>query len=491
MIKKIPAQSLRVGMFLEKIDASWLSTPFLRNQFKIISGHQIKKITDCGIREVYIDTDKGIDVAPAEAAPKETALGNADVEYMAISVDRLAPYTTLPFGLFLKKDGAYSLYLQKGLPLHGFVLRELESQKTGVYIRANEKGLLEKYEKSTEKEKALSLEGLVPNFETQEKVEQYNHYLNNYIPVDPSVFSPGLKVPLCIYLGKGMDVTLVLEAGSLVPESETFSPQENGHRKNFLIRVEDAEIYKNFVKKLASGRAAGNPDQAAKVRSAVIKENSKMVMKELMDNPRSGEAMKETKGIVSDMIENILENPSSFYSLMRINTHDYYTYVHSINVSTFSIGLGSAMGMKKVDLSCLAMGALMHDMGKSQVPTELINKPGKLTDEEFIQIKRHVNLGLEILNGQGDLSPRALFAVVQHHEKLNGTGYPNKLTGEKIHIFGRIASVLDVYDALTTERSYKKAFKPFDAAALLAKSKDEFDQEIVRNFVGMLGRQNF
>ncbi|MBI5184680.1 MAG: DUF3391 domain-containing protein [Nitrospinae bacterium] len=490
MVKKIPVKSLSVGMFLEKIDQSWFSTPFLRNQFTISYDHQIKKIKDSGIQEVYIDTDKGIDADDSSGPkPEEKIEESAAIEYMAVSTGRLVANTTLPFNIFVKREGAYSMYLQKGLPLHDFVLRELESQ-TGVYIPASDRELLEKYEKSFEKEKALSAQGLVPGFESPEKVARYNQFLNNYIPVESSVFFPGIKVSFSIYLEMEMEVRPVLGAGGIVPENEIFCARENGRsRKNFLIHSGDADAYKNFLKGLASGKGPGNPDQAVKIRSAVFKENSKLVMKELMDNPRSGKAVKEAKGVVSEMIDNVLENPSSFYGLMKINTHDYYTYVHSINVSTLSVGLGAALGMKKTDLSCIAMGALMHDLGKSQVPKSLINKPGKLTDEEFAHMKKHVNLGLEILRAQEDLSPRAMFAVTQHHEKLNGTGYPNRIGGDKIHLFGRICSILDVYDALTTERAYKKAFKPFDAAAFLAKNAEEFDKNIVKNFVFMLGKQ--
>lgn len=489
MIMKVPVQKLKIGAFLEKIDQSWLSTPFLSNRFEITSEKQIQKLKDSGITEVYIDTGKGLDVSVEEQslATEESPRR----EYLGLSTDRLLVNTTLPFDLYIKESGGYTLYLRNGLPFHLEVHYKLESKRVNtVYIAQEDKGLLEKYEKDHEEDRRLSQQGLAPGFESQEKVRQYNDYLNNYMPVEPGVFIPGLKVPVNIYSEKETAVRLVLNAEAMVPENELFSNGTNGSaRRNLLIHINDMERYKNFLKELASGKISDNSERASKARTAVIKENTKLAAKDLLDNPRSGEAIKGAKGAVSGIMETILENPTSFLGLMKINSYDYYTYIHSINVCTLSAGLGISLGLHKNELFSLSMGALMHDVGKSKVPSNLINKPGKLTDEEFVIVKKHVSWGEDLLGGNEDLSKKTLIPLLQHHEKLNGTGYPRKLEGGQIHPFGRISSIVDVYDALTTERSYKKAFKPFDAAAFLSKNKEEYDQEVFRHFVKMLGSQ--
>ena len=310
------------------------------------------------------------------------------------------------------------------------------------------------------------------------------------MPIEPNIFMPGMKVPFNIYLERDFLVETVFESNGVIPENEIFCRDGEGKtRKNLLLHLKDSEIYKNFLQELASSKSYGKSEEMAKLRMAVVKENSKLVTKELINNPRSGKAIKEAKNTVGDLIENILENPTSFYGLMRISSYDYYTYLHSINVCTLATGLGMSLGLPKDELFELSIGALVHDVGKSQVASNLINKPGKLTEQEFIQVKNHVVLGYDILKGNQELSEDNLIPLLQHHEKLNGNGYPYKLEDKQLHLFGRISGIVDIYDALTTERSYKKAFKPFDAVGFLAKHPDEFDQEIFKHFVLMLGTQ--
>ena len=119
----------------------------------------------------------------------------------------------------------------------------------------------------------------------------------------------------------------------------------------------------------------------------------------------------------------------------------------------------------------------------------LINKPGKLTDIEYVKVKNHVMLGYEMLQGNKAMPERALLPLLQHHEKLTGNGYPNKLPADKIHLFGRISGIIDIYDALTTERAYKKAFRPFDALTLITKTEGEFDKELIAVFIKLIHKQ--
>ena len=131
----------------------------------------------------------------------------------------------------------------------------------------------------------------------------------------------------------------------------------------------------------------------------------------------------------------------------------------------------------------------MHDLGKAKIPNRIINKPGHLTDAEFDEIKSHVNKGYEMLKGNDTISENAFYPLLQHHEKLTGKGYPNRLPAEKIHQFGRIAAVIDIYDALTTQRSYKKAMSPFEALTIISKCEGDYDQEIFSTLVKLIRNQ--
>lgn len=492
MIKKVPVKKLRIGVYVEKIEQSWLMTPFFFNKFKIASEKEIKKMEEYGIEEVYINTEKGLDaIETAGEKEKPMVQEKKPTEFFGAPPGKLMVDSVLPFDLYIKKGADYFLYLRKNLPFHFEVNHYLESNRVKtIYIPCSQRDLFNSYEKGMEREWELSHKGLSKGFESEEKIERYIDYLDNYIPVDREVFVPGTRTPVNLYLENHTDVSLILKAERMVPDDDVFGKEEEGKkRKNLLIHINDNEKYRNFIRELAVKKSSGDSEAVVKMRAAVVKENSKMVTKDLLENPRSGEAVKEAKKTVAEMIDAILNLPSSFYGLMKINTYDYYTYVHSINVCTLSIGLAMSLGMREKDLFNLALGSLMHDVGKSRVPSHLINKPGKLTDQEFDLVKKHVEWGADLMREHQDLSPSIFIPLLQHHEKLNGRGYPKNLEQEQIHVYGRISCIVDIYDALTTERSYKKAFRPFEAASLLSKQPEEFDQSIFKHFVTMLGKQ--
>jgi HD-GYP domain-containing protein (c-di-GMP phosphodiesterase class II) len=153
--------------------------------------------------------------------------------------------------------------------------------------------------------------------------------------------------------------------------------------------------------------------------------------------------------------------------------------------------MGTELNLKRdPDLMELGLGALLHDLGKCMIDLRILNKPGKLTEGEFKEVQNHVKAANELLlSNKTDIPERSLYAILQHHEKISGKGYPNKLNGDQIHLYGRIGAIVDFYDALTTERPYKKAFSPFDAFKLLSKFQDDYDKSLIKKFIVMLGKQ--
>ena len=133
---------------------------------------------------------------------------------------------------------------------------------------------------------------------------------------------------------------------------------------------------------------------------------------------------------------------------------------------------------------------MLHDIGKCLVELRILNKPGKLTKDEFNKVQNHVIAAKELLKSSNTEIPKnSLYAILQHHEKLSGNGYPNKLKGDQLHLYGRIGAIVDFYDALSTERPYKKAYAPFEAFQLLSEVKEDYDQHLIRKFIVMLGNQ--
>jgi len=193
-------------------------------------------------------------------------------------------------------------------------------------------------------------------------------------------------------------------------------------------------------------------------------------------------------GEIVDLIENIiaelLKKDELILNMFDLKKHDDYTFFHSTNVTVLSLILGIRIGLSIDQLKQLGYGALLHDIGKTKVPKEILNKSGILTEEEMETMKSHTIWGFEILKSQGFLPYESCLVALQHHEKLNGTGYPYSLSAKEIHLFSKITAIVDVYDALTSDRPYRDALLPHLALEYLMGGGDTyFDFNLVREFM--------
>ncbi len=186
---------------------------------------------------------------------------------------------------------------------------------------------------------------------------------------------------------------------------------------------------------------------------------------------------------MDELLNYIMEIEDVNKCLNDVKTHDNYTFLHSINTGIMSVFLGMSLGMKKWAVRELGICGMLHDVGKIKVPAGIINKNGKLSDEEFEVMKKHPIYGGEILSKNYKIPASAIEGVEQHHEKINGKGYPYGLQGDQISRFGKIVGICDVYDAVTSNRSYRKKFEPNQAYELiLSGSGSQFDEKLVRTF---------
>ena len=187
--------------------------------------------------------------------------------------------------------------------------------------------------------------------------------------------------------------------------------------------------------------------------------------------------------IAKDIIDEIISKKNVMINLIDIKSMDNYTYQHSVNVAVISLVLGVQLQLNQNDLYTLCMGALIHDIGKVLIPKDIVLKPGPLTEEEFITIKEHTTRGYEYLRGCLDISAPARIVALQHHEKMAGGGYPDNIKNKSINRFARIVAIADVYDALTSDRPYRKAMSPNDAVEyILSHGDTQFDYEMVKAF---------
>lgn len=204
----------------------------------------------------------------------------------------------------------------------------------------------------------------------------------------------------------------------------------------------------------------------------------------------------ELLDISHSLLDGLKTRSSLFNYLYNLRTTDDYTYSHSINVSLLCNIFGNWLKMPPDQIEELTTAGLLHDIGKIKVDQNLLNKPGKLTPEEFEKIKKHAQLGYEIIKDQ-NISDRIKYGVLMHHEKINGTGYPLGLTDSEIHNYAKIISIVDIYDAMTSNRSYHKKFSPFkviqifeqDSFGLLdTKYLFVFLENIAHNYLGKIVR---
>lgn len=203
------------------------------------------------------------------------------------------------------------------------------------------------------------------------------------------------------------------------------------------------------------------------------------------DSPLDRALMDQARTTVNDIIEQLLEDPNIMVNLVDIRCIDDYLFGHCVNVCVLSLITGISLGYSRNKLLTLGMGALMHDMGKTLIPPRILNKPGALTKEEFNAIKRHPELGYTILaNSDPYIKKISAVIALQHHERYNGSGYPQGIPGGDIHEFSQIVGIADVFDAMTHDRVYRRAHPPNEAYEMLAGSGNFlFNYKVVRSFL--------
>jgi putative nucleotidyltransferase with HDIG domain len=331
MIKKIPAERLRVGMYVHDINCGWLDHPFLLNQIAIRDEQVLRRVLRTGTRELYIDTERGLDVA-------------AEV------------------------------------PVEGI--------------------------------------------KTREQVER----------------------------------ELLSELHRVIAEAPA--------------RPKHVPVHEELVYARATAKEA------------------RRVVTTVMHSLRAGRqfVLEEVEDVVEQMAESVLRNPHALFGLTRIREMDHYTFEHSVSVSVFLLAFARELELDEKVVRDLGVGGLLHDIGKTQVPLEILNKPARLTEDEFAVMRQHVRFGQELLERRGGLSATSLAVVAEHHERHDGNGYPKGLKGDEISLFGQMASIVDVYDANTSDRCYHHGEIPTRVLGqLLEWGPHHFNLQLVHRFIRSVG----
>ncbi len=224
-------------------------------------------------------------------------------------------------------------------------------------------------------------------------------------------------------------------------------------------------------------------------RASRLCARSRQAVIDMFSDARMGRAVEveQAAQLVEEISDSVLRHPNALISLARLKSSDEYTYMHSVAVCALMIALARQYGLDEAQVREAGMAGLLHDIGKMAIPEAILNKPGKLTDPEFGTMRGHPAAGARMLQNSGQVSALVLDVCLHHHEKFDGTGYPHRLAGEQISLFARMGAVCDVYDAVTSDRPYKKAWDPSEAIRRMAEWKGHFDPQVFQAFVKSVG----
>lgn len=224
-------------------------------------------------------------------------------------------------------------------------------------------------------------------------------------------------------------------------------------------------------------------DRVKVTLSESVKERVATGMQFMFNNPKDAEMMNAANSISGELMKAISQNDAIAVDISALKVSDEYTFKHSVDVASIAMIMAKQCNMSDKSVYQIGLAGLLHDLGKSEIPNEILNKPGRLTDEEFAVIKKHPIYGYNLIKDKTELSPEILLGVLQHHEKINGKGYPMGVTDNKLTPFARLLSIADIYDALVTERPYKKGFTPRDSVEMIMAMTGELDIKFIKVFM--------
>jgi HD-GYP domain-containing protein (c-di-GMP phosphodiesterase class II) len=224
-------------------------------------------------------------------------------------------------------------------------------------------------------------------------------------------------------------------------------------------------------------------------RAAKICAMGKEAVLSMFQEARMGNAIEaeDAAPLVEEISNSVLRNPGALISLARLKTADDYTYMHSVAVCALMIALARRLGLDEVQTRDAGMAGLLHDLGKAMIPMAVLNKPGKLTEDEFSLVKTHPEEGYKLLLKGKGISKVTMDVCLHHHEKIDGTGYPRGLNNGTISLYAKMGAVCDVYDAITSNRPYKAGWDPAESIKQMAEWKGHFDPVVFQAFVKSLG----
>jgi HD-GYP domain-containing protein (c-di-GMP phosphodiesterase class II) len=405
----------------------------------------------------------------------------ADTLFMPVYLHQLVPGTTLSFEIFVKDHRNYKYLFADGLPYDIAAKDYFEERNiTELYIKKDDLPVLDAYIE-TSKRKVKKPE--IFKKEDHMSFRKYSFNKTQHFPIEKSLLFPDSDINFSLFIMKDFNYSPIMD---LLPEQTlTLDEKILSNAGQFLIKRTEIPLY---CKYLASLSDSSDKLEEKKLMPVFIRENARIAVYDLLKDPANEEKLQTVIAVTNHIISYMLEDKNSLYSFISGNKADFYTHIHSVNTAVLCIIAGMLLNMDITVLKQLGLGAMLHDIGHSAINEEIIDKQGKLSDTEYENFKTHVIQGAAILKKYKNLPAEAMLPLLQHHEKLNGKGYPLMLNDKKISLFGRIAAIANSYDMLTTGRPYRDAYTSFNALSILSKEADSYDPNLFKIFVKLLSK---
>ena len=307
---------------------------------------------------------------------------------------------------------------------------------------------------------------------------------SDYHLIDKSFLQEGAKPPFKLY-------RIDKEKGTFYPvlfRNNAITPLEwkQWRKVDLYIEKKDEEIYENYAVTHMSPKTTRN-FKTFVAKSKMLLQKAEAIMHEIFDHPENSKNLPEVKAIMSGFIKTVLDDEFTMTALNELTTQDYNIHTHSINVSIYALSLGKYLKLSKIELHQLGIAALIHDLGKTKIREDVINKQGRLTSFEMEYMKRHPEFSHDIAKKMGVGNEKILYAIKHHRENIDGSGYPDHLKGAQISLFARILAICDTFDALTSKRSYKDPVSTFETLQMMKKKMNrQLDERLLNNFIMMM-----
>lgn len=224
-------------------------------------------------------------------------------------------------------------------------------------------------------------------------------------------------------------------------------------------------------------------------RAKTVIKRSKAVIFRTFEQARLGRAVQvqDVIDVVDDIVESVERHPTAMLTVARLKDKNEYTYMHSVAVCTLMVNLARTLNIPEREHRTIGLAGLLHDVGKAAVPIDILEHPGRLTDEQFAEIKSHPERGRDLISGDTDVPPEAIDVCLHHHERMDGRGYPFGLSADQLSREARMGAICDVYDALTSDRVYKASWEPIETLSRMLEWEGHFDRPLLFQFMRSVG----